>query len=319
MLSTHSAAATCLRPRSARGICEYATSRTRRCQNEYSACSETDDVRAERTSSLRASSCRPCADEVLVAIAHRGDCARPEDLAHDGSVVQQRLAVRRERVEASRDQRLDVVWYGNVPVAQLALFREHASVAQHPDELLGVQRIALRLARGAFVASPRGGPPSAEARRVGARSRRPRAERARSCSSSACRRPNPGAARTTRAGRCRARAAGHRSTSRRDARRKRRRASSAQWRSSKTSTSGRSLAIPSMKRRHAVNDSSRSPAAAARGADEGREARIEPVTFRRILGSLLQRPPPTSQRLPPACPTREFPPAPSPSRRAPSR
>ena len=82
------------------------------------------------------------ADETLVAIAHRGDRAGPEDLAHHGPVVQQCLAVRWERVEASRDQRLDVVWNGDVAVAQLALFREHTSVTQHPDEFLGVQRVA---------------------------------------------------------------------------------------------------------------------------------------------------------------------------------
>src|SRR5439155_5124800 len=55
---------------------------------------------------------------------------------------QQRLAVRQERVEASCDQRLDVVWNGDVAVAQLALFCEHTPVTQHPDELLGVQRVA---------------------------------------------------------------------------------------------------------------------------------------------------------------------------------
>ena len=85
---------------------------------------------------------QPCADEIFVAIAHRGDCARPEDLAHDGSVVQQRFAVGRERVEASRDQCLDVVGHGDLVVTQLTLLREHPSVTQHPDELLGVERIA---------------------------------------------------------------------------------------------------------------------------------------------------------------------------------
>jgi hypothetical protein len=56
--------------------------------------------------------------------------------------VQQRFAVRRERVEAGRDQRLDVVWNGDVLVDQLALFGKHTPVTQHPDELLGVEGVS---------------------------------------------------------------------------------------------------------------------------------------------------------------------------------
>ena len=82
------------------------------------------------------------ADDTLVTIAHRGDCPGPEDLADDGPIVQQCFPVRRERVEASRDQRLDVVGDGDVLVDQLALFGKHTPVTQHPDELLGVEGVS---------------------------------------------------------------------------------------------------------------------------------------------------------------------------------
>ena len=59
--------------------------------------------------------------------------------------MKQRLAVRRQRVEPSGDQRLDRVGHADVSVDELASVADHTLVGEHADELLGVERIAAGL------------------------------------------------------------------------------------------------------------------------------------------------------------------------------
>ena len=183
-----------------------------------------------------------------ITIAHRDERTRPEHLAHDGGVLQQALALGRERVQASGDQRLHRVrdvhlLFQLTPVRQqthellrvqrvpagsleqrpLRLRRQNRSFEQAADEagrfLLGERE---RLIRCAFWAwAPNVGFRSYSSGRVVQRRR----------SGTSCAHP----------ARCS---------------RKERSASSAQCRSSKTSTVSRSSAHDSSTRRHAANVSS---------------------------------------------------------------
>ncbi len=87
-------------------------------------------------------------DRWLVAAAERGERARPEDLADDGGVLQERLVLVRQLVQARADQRLerlghrDVVQLGDRTVVALEV--DHPAVDEQLDELLGEQRIPSR-------------------------------------------------------------------------------------------------------------------------------------------------------------------------------
>jgi len=76
-------------------------------------------------------------DVALVTIADRGERARPENLAHDRGIVEERLSVRRECVEPRRDHRLHGLRYRNVAL-------ERAAVCEHACELLGVEGVSAR-------------------------------------------------------------------------------------------------------------------------------------------------------------------------------
>ncbi len=67
-------------------------------------------------------------------MADRGERAGPEDLADDGGVVQQRLPVGRQNVEARCDRRLHSLGDRDLPVRDLA---------EHARELLGEQGISV--------------------------------------------------------------------------------------------------------------------------------------------------------------------------------
>ena len=159
MRSIHSAAAMCLRARSARGICEYATSRTRACQNEYSAWSLTDDMRADRTSSLR--------DELVQArrttSSSRSPIAATAPVQKTLPTTDSSCSNALRSGAACRGERRSTpgrcLERGCPPSTQLALLGDHALVGQHPDELLGVQRVAARLLEEQFAGFLRGGPP----------------------------------------------------------------------------------------------------------------------------------------------------------------
>src|SRR5581483_11481176 len=68
----------------------------------------------------------------LLAAGERGERPGPERLADDGRVLAQRLLLRLEQVEACRDHALDA----------LRERLDAPALAQHPDELLGVERVA---------------------------------------------------------------------------------------------------------------------------------------------------------------------------------
>ena len=123
---------------------EYATSRTRTCQKPYSASPSMEDWRDGRTSSLRASSWSAVRCRRRVAIAHRTNRAGPEHLPDDGGVLEEGLAVDGQRVEPGGDERLNGVgeWRYRRRCASPAALVEELSVAEHPDELLRVQRVA---------------------------------------------------------------------------------------------------------------------------------------------------------------------------------
>ena len=86
------------------------------------------------------------ADRLLVAVADRRERACPEDLADNGGVLKQGLALLRECVQAGGDQRLQVVGEGDLGAfAQLelsALAHEQLAVLEHAHELLRIERVA---------------------------------------------------------------------------------------------------------------------------------------------------------------------------------
>src|SRR4029453_11707148 len=69
---------------------------------------------------------------------HLGERSRPEDLAEDCGVLEEALALRRERVEASCDERLH-------SLRQRELACSQASVGEQTDELLRIERVAARV------------------------------------------------------------------------------------------------------------------------------------------------------------------------------
>ena len=77
-------------------------------------------------------------DLARVAAAHRRQRARPEHLAHHRGVLEQALALRRERVQAGGDQRLHRV--GHLRPRSPSC----AAVGEQAHELLRVQRVAAR-------------------------------------------------------------------------------------------------------------------------------------------------------------------------------
>ena len=79
-------------------------------------------------------------DLARVAVSHLRHGARPEELAHDGGVLQQALALRRERVQARGDQRLHRV--GQLDIVEAS--GEEVAVGEQAHELLRVQGVAAR-------------------------------------------------------------------------------------------------------------------------------------------------------------------------------
>jgi hypothetical protein len=75
---------------------------------------------------------QPVAHRALVRVADCRKRSRPEDLADDGRVLEQALTLGAQRVEPSRDQRLQRLRYGHVVARPLA---------QHLHELLRVERV----------------------------------------------------------------------------------------------------------------------------------------------------------------------------------
>ncbi len=68
---------------------------------------------------------------------HRRERSRPERVAHDGRVLQDRALGGRERVEPRRDQPVDRLGQGDRRDV-----RDRSLVREHPDELERVQRVA---------------------------------------------------------------------------------------------------------------------------------------------------------------------------------
>ena len=123
------------------------------------------------------------ADVLATALAHRLECSRPEDLADDGSVLEQPLAVRRQRVEPCGDEPLDRCRAAAGPRRS----RARGTAARTPPRTAGCRRPD----RGAQPASPPAGRPPRGARRRAVRSRPATGATARPSSSCACRRPTP--------------------------------------------------------------------------------------------------------------------------------
>ena len=246
--------------------------RTRRraratCWNAYSVSSATDERRSRRTNSLRSSACRRSLERAVPGATARRR-PEPEHLAEHRGVLEQRLVLRVEAVQPGGDDPLHGLGQREVVLAALA---------QHPDELLRVERVAagareqrrLRLA-GRTRAVEQG---ADQARRSRART----AATARRSARCACRRPSRAAARAARGARCRRRAAARPWPSRRGGRRSRagRRRPSAGPRT--RARPGRCSASASRKRRQAASSPPVAPAAArARraAADAPRPARL---------------------------------------------
>ena len=76
----------------------------------------------------------PCLDVLPREACDVRERPDPERLADDGGVLKHGLPVRRERVEARRDQRLERVGQRQLPFGR--------ALDQHPRVLLGVQRVA---------------------------------------------------------------------------------------------------------------------------------------------------------------------------------
>ena len=70
----------------------------------------------------------------LIAAADLGQRAHPEHLPEHGRVLKQALPIRRERVQAGGDQRLQTL-------RQLRLVGTQVSVGEQAHELLGVERV----------------------------------------------------------------------------------------------------------------------------------------------------------------------------------
>ena len=68
---------------------------------------------------------------------HRGKCARPERISHDGGVLQERALRRGERVESRRDQGVNAL-----RERDRGSVRHDVAIAQHAHELQCVEGVA---------------------------------------------------------------------------------------------------------------------------------------------------------------------------------
>ena len=89
---------------------------------------------------------QPFSDVFRVAAADRRYRPGPEDLADHRRILEQRLPVRGQRVDARRDQRLNGFGHGDLEALRqiddgLALL-DQSAIGEHPGELLGVKRVA---------------------------------------------------------------------------------------------------------------------------------------------------------------------------------
>ena len=301
--------------RPARGIWPYATSRTSSGGTRTPSRCATELARSRRTNSLRSSACSRSSASHWSSRADRCERAGPEDLSEHGRVLDQRLLVGAERVQPRGDDALHRLRQRSSPVNRRAASRQHA------DVLLGVERVAAARGRAAPTASRPAGPTARAAA----------ATRCAICVSEsgesdtvalfALPPPQPGrrpsssgrAVQTTSSGTPVAQSARWSTKSSSP--------SSAQCRSSNTSTVGRCSPSASKNRRQAANASLRR-SAAARDADEPEQRAQVPGDPVGVCGSLDQR----GHALRGAClgglapsPSRRPLPGPSPSRRAPRR
>ena len=84
----------------------------------------------------------------LVAAADLGQRAHPEHLPEHGRVLKQALPLRRERVQAGGDQRLQTL-------RQLHLAGTQVAVGEQAHELLRIERVAARPLQHAPAPAPR--------------------------------------------------------------------------------------------------------------------------------------------------------------------
>ena len=80
-------------------------------------------------------------DLVRIAVVHRADRACPEHLTEHRRVLEEDLALLRKSVEAGGDQGVNRLRDRNLS-SEGSVLVEQVAVAQHPHELLGVQRVA---------------------------------------------------------------------------------------------------------------------------------------------------------------------------------
>ena len=126
-------------------IWAYAASRTSMCQNEYSR-SPSHRRRPDRAEELLLRELvEGLADLDAVAIAHRLEGTRPEDLPDHRCVLQEPLAIGRQRVEPGRDDPVDALRERELRTLRqlpgLPPGDEQAAILQHPDELLRIERV----------------------------------------------------------------------------------------------------------------------------------------------------------------------------------
>ena len=128
----------------------------------------------------------PVQQRLHVLRAHRRERARPEDLPEHGCVLQQRLLLARERIEAGGDDALEALGQ-TVDAARLLVEPRRAARRRAGSRPSARAAAPARPAGRTLRSSTRG-----EQR---APSPPPRAARARARARSACRRPSPAAAR----------------------------------------------------------------------------------------------------------------------------
>ena len=200
-------------------------------------------------------------ERVQDALVRARQRARPEDLADHRRVLQERLLLRREPVDPRRDQALHRL--GQRQVAALVL-------GEHPRVLLGVERVALgALQHRLLRVGVEHGAVEQPLEEDGGLVVGERADREREGVALAAAPAGPpveqlraGRSPTIRSGTVVAQSARWSTKSSSP--------SSAQWRSSKTSTSGRCSAAASSSRRQAANASSRSARSAPSRPTSGR-------------------------------------------------
>ena len=226
-----SAKRSCSSARAAFGSASYAASRISRCGGSGRRRRPGSCARSGRTSSLRTSAEQLARRRRLVRRERlrrrRGGTPAPSTDA----ALEHRALGRVELVEPRREQRLDR--------------RRHRDLAPsgdsrtHRDHLLDEERVALGGRRGSARAAPAStSPPSSVEQRVASRPRR--AARAGRVVAFSFRRPSRAGGRAAPAAPCRGAGSARRARGRRRARPGRGSVGSPQWRSSSTTTSGRS-------------------------------------------------------------------------------